>query len=157
MLAMWVVMMIGMMTPSVAPMVLLYAAIARQERATTRRRRSRPPAGSSRAIYWPGAAFALRATLLQWLLEWRAWSLPMMAGTSRALGGLVLIAAGIYQWLPVKQACLSSCRAPLSFVQRHGGFQPTARGSLRLGVLHGLVLHRLLLGADGCCCSPSAS
>ena len=60
------------------------------------------------------------------------------------LGGAVLIAAGVYQWLPVKQVCLTQCRAPLSFVQRHGGFQSSARGSLRLGVLHGLY-------CIGCC------
>ena len=58
--------------------------------------------------------------------------------------GVVLLAAGIYQWLPLKYACLDSCRAPLSFVQRHGGFQPSARGSLRLGVLHGFY-------CIGCC------
>jgi predicted metal-binding membrane protein len=141
MLAMWVVMMIGMMTPSVAPMVLLYAAIARQNAG----RRAFAPAGwflSGYLLSW--SAFAAAATLLQWLLEWMAVVTPMMAGTSRVLGGLLLIAAGIYQWLPVKQACLSSCRAPLAFVQRHGGFEPGARGALRLGALHGFY-------CIGCC------
>jgi len=146
MFVMWVVMMVGMMTPSVAPMVLLYTAIARQQRARDADGRGRfAAAGWFLAGYllaW--SAFALSATLAQWLLEWRAWIAPMMAGTGRAPGGLVLIAAGIYQWLPAKQACLSSCRSPLAFVQRHGGFQPSARGSLRLGVLHGL-------DCIGCC------
>ena len=82
-------------------------------------------------------AFSAAATLLQWLLESRALITPMMAGTNRPLAGAVLIAAGVYQWLPIKQSCLSQCRAPLSFVQRHGGFQASARGSLRLGALHG--------------------
>jgi predicted metal-binding membrane protein len=144
MLAMWMVMMIGMMTPSVAPMILLYAAVARQEQA--RRPATRfAPAGWFLAGYllsW--SAFALLATLLQWWLESRAWITPMMAGAARAPGGLALIAAGVYQWLPVKQACLSSCRAPLAFIQRHGGFQPAALGSLRLGLLHGL-------DCIGCC------
>ena len=142
MFAMWAVMMIGMMTPSVAPMVLLYEQIARQGAA-----RGTPfaPAGWFAAGYllaW--TAFALVATLLQWLLEWRAVVTPMMAGTGRALGGALLIAAGVYQWLPVKDRCLAQCRAPLSFVQRHGGFKPDARGSVRLGVLHGLY-------CIGCC------
>jgi predicted metal-binding membrane protein len=141
MFAMWVIMMIGMMTPSVAPMVLLYAAIGRQNAA----RQPFAPAGwflSGYLLAW--SAFAAAATLLQWLLEWAAVVTPMMAGTSRLLGGLLLIAAGIYQWLPVKQACLASCRAPLAFVQRHGGFQPGARGALRLGALHGFY-------CIGCC------
>jgi predicted metal-binding membrane protein len=142
MLVMWVVMMIGMMTPSVAPMVLLYMEIARQSAA---RGQAFAPAGWFVAGYlvaW--SAFAAAATLLQWLLEWRAVVTPMMAGTSRTLGGATLIVAGIYQWLPAKQSCLSQCRAPLSFVQRHGGFQASARGSLRLGVLHGAY-------CIGCC------
>ena len=141
MLAMWVIMMIGMMTPSVAPMVLLYAAVARRDAG----RHAFAPAGWFLAGYllaW--TVFALAATLLQWLLEWGAVVAPMMAGTSRRLGGLMLIAAGLYQWLPLKQACLTSCRAPLSFVQSHGGFQPGARGALRLGLLHGL-------DCIGCC------
>ena len=68
----------------------------------------------------------------------------MMAGTSRVLGGVTLVAAGIYQWLPAKQACLTSCSTPLSFVQRHGGFQAGAGGSLQLGISHGFY-------CIGCC------
>jgi predicted metal-binding membrane protein len=135
MFAMWLVMMVGMMTPSVAPMVLLYVAVGRS---IVGRGQAFAPASAFVAGYlltW--TAFSAAATLLQWLLESRALIAPMMAGTSRPLAGAVLIAAGIYQWLPLKQSCLSQCRAPLSFVQRHGGFQPSARGSMRLGALHG--------------------
>jgi predicted metal-binding membrane protein len=134
MLTMWVVMMVGMMTPSVAPMVLLYAAIARRHPGHD----AFAPAGWFLAGYllaW--CAFAAAATLLQWLLEWAAVVTPMMAGTGRVVGGVLLVLAGIYQWLPAKQACLASCRAPLAFVQRHGGFRPGARAALRLGILHG--------------------
>jgi predicted metal-binding membrane protein len=140
--AMWVVMMIGMMTPSVAPMVLIYAGIARQAAA-----RGTPFAAAGWFAFgyllaW--IAFALVATLAQWWLESRALIAPMMAGTSRVVGGVVLMAAGVYQWLPVKQACLTQCSAPLAFVQRHGGFASSARGSVRLGLLHGLY-------CIGCC------
>jgi predicted metal-binding membrane protein len=142
MLAMWVVMMIGMMTPSVAPTVLLYAAFARQAAA---RGTAFVPAGWFVAGYllaW--SAFALLATLLQWLLESRALIPPMMAGTGRVAGGILLVIAGIYQWLPIKQACLSQCQSPLAFVQRHGGFAADAPGSVRLGWRHGLY-------CIGCC------
>jgi predicted metal-binding membrane protein len=142
MLVMWIVMMIGMMTPSVAPTVLLYAEFARRSGS---RGQVFPAAGWFVAGYllaW--SSFATAATLLQWLLEWRAMITPMMAGTSRLIGGLMLIAAGIYQWLPVKQACLSQCRAPLSFIQSRGGFQTRVRGAVRLGWLHGLY-------CIGCC------
>ena len=142
MLAMWVVMMVGMMTPSVAPMVLLYAGVARQSAV-----RGTPfaPAGWFAAGYllaW--IAFAALATVAQWWLESLALITPMMAGTGRKVGSVVLILAGIYQWLPVKQACLVECSAPLAFIQRHGGFAASARGSVRLGVLHGLY-------CIGCC------
>jgi predicted metal-binding membrane protein len=142
MLAMWIVMMIGMMTPSVAPTVLLYSEFARR---SASQGRGFPGAGWFVAGYllaW--SAFASLATLLQWLLEWLALITPMMAGTSRTIGGAMLIAAGVYQWLPVKQACLASCRAPLSFIQQRGGFQPRIGGAVRLGVAHGLY-------CIGCC------
>jgi predicted metal-binding membrane protein len=140
MLVMWIVMMVGMMTPTVAPTVMLYAEFGRRNAA-----HGFPSAGWFAAGYliaW--SAFALAATLLQWLLEWRALVTPMMAGTSRALGGAMLIAAGLYQWLPAKQACLTQCRAPLAFIQRKGGFPSRPRGALRLGWLHGLY-------CVGCC------
>jgi predicted metal-binding membrane protein len=140
MLAMWVIMMIGMMTPSVAPTILLYAALVRKEmaRQDAARHWFAPPGWFLAGYLLAWCAFATVATLLQWLLEWRALVTPMMAGADRVVGGCVLIAAGIYQWLPIKQACLASCQAPLSFVQRHGGFRPDIRGSLRLGILHGV-------------------
>jgi predicted metal-binding membrane protein len=140
MLTMWVVMMIGMMTPTVAPTVMLYAEFGRRHVA-----QRFPSAGWFIAGYllsW--SAFALLATLLQWLLEWAALITPMMAGMGNALGGGMLIMAGLYQWLPAKQACLTQCRSPLSFIQRKGGFPTRERGALRLGWLHGLY-------CVGCC------
>lgn len=135
MLVMWIVMMIGMMTPSVAPTVMLYAEFARRSGGQA----GAFPPGSWFAggylLAW--AAFALLATLLQWLLEWLSLITPMMAGTSKILAGAMLVAAGAYQWLPLKQSCLAQCRSPLSFIQRQGGFQQSARGAARLGFLHG--------------------
>ncbi len=142
MFAMWVVMMIGMMTPSVAPMVLIYAGIARQADA---RGTAFAPAGWFASGYlFAWIAFSAVATGAQWWLESRALIAPMMAGTGHIAAGVALVIAGIYQWLPVKQACLDQCSAPLSFVQRHGGFAPSVRGSVRLGFLHGLY-------CVGCC------
>lgn len=141
MLAMWTVMMIGMMTPSVAPVVLIYAQVARRNAGP------RPFASAlwfvlGYLLAWSG--FALIATTTQWGLERLALLSPMMASASRLFGGTLLIAAGIYQWLPIKYSCLAQCRAPLSFVMGHGGFQPHAAGSVRLGIQHGLY-------CIGCC------
>jgi predicted metal-binding membrane protein len=141
MFMMWVVMMIGMMTPTVAPTILLYASFAKHNAA---RASFAPPAWFLAGYLLAWTAFAALATSMQLLLEWRAVVSPMMAGTGRVSGGAALIAAGVYQWLPLKRACLSACQSPLSFVQRHGGFQTTVRGSLRLGWRHGLY-------CVGCC------
>lgn len=140
--AMWAVMMVGMMTPSVAPMVLLYQRVAQQANSAGH---SFAPAGWFFCGYLAAwVLFAAMATLAQWGLESLALLSPMMDGTSNIFGGAVLLLAGIYQWLPLKDACLSRCRAPLWFVQQHGGFQESAQGSLRLGFLHGLY-------CIGCC------
>lgn len=142
MFIMWAIMMVGMMTPSAAPMILLYARVARQAAA-----RRQPMAATSwfaagYLLAW--AAFSIIATAAQWALERAALLSPMMAGTSMTLGGAILIAAGLYQWTPLKDACLSQCQAPLLFIQRHGGFRRDARGSLLLGAQHGAY-------CVGCC------
>ena len=147
MFAMWTVMMTGMMTPSVAPMILIYEQVARQAKTLGQRF---VPAGwfaSGYLLAWSG--FALIATLAQWQLERLALVTPAMQSASNIFGGAVLIAAGIYQWTPLKRACLMQCRAPLAFVQRHGGFKPGIGGSLRLGALHGLT-------CIGCCAALMA-
>ena len=69
---------------------------------------------------------------------------PMMASANNLLGGLVLIAAGLYQWTPLKEACLFNCQAPLTFITRHGGFRGDPGGALTLGLRHGLY-------CVGCC------
>ena len=132
---MWSVMMAGMMIPSVAPMVLIYARVTQQSTAPGR---LPAPAGwfaIGYLIAW--ILFAVVAALAQWGLEALALISPMMTSANHKFGGAVLIGAGVYQWLPTKDGCLSQCREPLAFMQRHGGFQTSASGSLRLGLLHG--------------------
>src|SRR5215467_6384142 len=71
---MWVVMMVGMMTPSVTPMILVYARVGRQAA------ESRPFASvawfaSGYFLAW--IAFSLVATSLQWAFEREALLTPM--------------------------------------------------------------------------------
>jgi predicted metal-binding membrane protein len=135
MFAMWAVMMVGMMTPSVAPMLLLYAGVGRKAA------ESGTPFASTGWFFagylavW--TAFSALATLAQWALTTLALLTPMMAASSAALGGIVLIAAGLYQWTPLKESCLRSCQAPLAFLMAHGGFRDQPLGALRLGIAHG--------------------
>jgi predicted metal-binding membrane protein len=58
------------------------------------------------------------------------------------LSGALLIAAGLYQLTPLKNACLTHCRSPATFLARHWG--PGASGAVRLGLLHGAY-------CVGCC------
>lgn len=139
-LVMWAVMMAAMMLPSAAPMILLHATLAR------RRSERGEPAVTSGAVaagylaVW--AAFSGAATLLQYGLEQAALLSPMMQTTSRVLAGGVLVAAGLYQWTPLKQACLRHCRSPLDFVMTY--WRPGARGAFAMGLRHGAV-------CVGCC------
>jgi predicted metal-binding membrane protein len=65
--AMWVVMMIGMMTPSAAPMILIYARVGRQAASS-----GQPFAASvwfAAGYLFSWTAFSLAATAAQWVLE----------------------------------------------------------------------------------------
>ncbi len=138
---MWMVMMIGMMTPSVAPMILVYSSVRRQ---AAKGRPLASVAWFAGGYFLAWIAFSLAATSLQWALERAALLTPMMAGASNIVGGTLLILAGLYQWTPLKEACLSQCQAPLGFILSHGGVPATATGSLTLGFRHGVY-------CLGCC------
>jgi predicted metal-binding membrane protein len=140
-LAMWTVMMVAMMTPSAAPMFLMYA---RAGRVTAK-------AASLAATVWfvlgyflVWVAFALLATLAQWALERTSLLDPAMASTNNILGGFIFVVAGTYQWTRLKDVCRTQCERPFLFLMRHGGFRPDAAGSVKLGLRHGAF-------CVGCC------
>jgi predicted metal-binding membrane protein len=133
--AMWSVMMVGMMLPSVAPMVLIYAGVARHALGQGRPFASTGWFAAGYLLSWTG--FSVVATAAQWALEQAALLSPITMATGETLGGIVLIIAGLYQWTPLKDTCLSQCQAPLIFIQRHGGFRRTPRDALWLGAQHG--------------------
>ena len=142
MFAMWAVMMVGMMMPSVAPMVLIYAGVARHALGKGKPFASTGWFAAGYLLAWAG--FSAVATLAQWGLERVALLSPMSMAVSETLGGVVLILVGLYQWTPLKEACLSQCQAPLLFIHRHGGFRSDSRGALQLGGRHGFY-------CIGCC------
>jgi predicted metal-binding membrane protein len=139
---MWVVMMIGMMMPSAAPMILIYARVGRQ--AATQGKPFAASGWFAGGYLAAWAVFSLVATSAQWALERAALLTPMMESASNKLGAAVLILAGVYQWAPLKDACLSHCRSPLLFIQRRGGFHREPLGALTLGFRHGIY-------CIGCC------
>ncbi len=131
--AMWCAMMIAMMVPSAAPMVLLFTAIKRKQGVSAHPSAEAGVFLGGYLLIWTG--FSLVATLAQWGLE-RAGLLSMaMENTSRVLGGVILLAAGLYQLTPIKYACLRYCQSPVLFLSQH--WRPGSVGALWMGLRHG--------------------
>jgi len=130
---MWAVMMVAMMLPSAAPTILLFASVSR------RRRLLGQPAipvlvfTLGYLLVW--TVYAAVAASAQWKLHHMALLSPAMKSASPLLAGALLVAAGVYQWLPVKGACLSQCRSPLGFLAAE--WREGTRGALLMGMRHG--------------------
>lgn len=131
---MWWVMMIAMMLPSVASIILLYSTLIRRSNPT---QNPSVLAGTFLGGYLAAwAFFSLLATLLQSVLELRGFVSPMMMSlTSQIIGSGVLIAAGLYQFTPVKESCLQHCQNPLKFLTEKR--RPGYGGAFLMGVEHG--------------------
>jgi predicted metal-binding membrane protein len=111
---MWAVMMVAMMVPSAAPMILMFATINRK-----RRIQESPVAPTGVfALGYVGAWawYSALATIGQWGLHKAALLSPAMVNTSPIVGGALLLAAGVFQFTPLKYACLTRCRSPLQFL-----------------------------------------
>jgi predicted metal-binding membrane protein len=140
MFAMWWVMMIGMMLPSASPMILMFGTV-------NRRKRERGEVFVPAVIFSSGyllawGVFSLAATLAQWGLDRAALLLPTMKTGNALFAGALWIGAGVYQWSPLKYACLTKCRSPLDFVLNH--WHDGRIGALRMGIEHGIY-------CLGCC------
>jgi predicted metal-binding membrane protein len=139
---MWTVMMVGMMTPSATPMLLIYARVARQAAIDGRPLASTGWFATGYLLSW--SAFSFAAAIAQGTLAHFAWLTPMMSSASDRIGGGVLIAAGVYQFTSFKNTCLTQCQSPFAFIQAHGGFKAGQSSAIRLGFRHGLY-------CIGCC------
>ena len=129
---MWWIMMVAMMLPSATPIILLAAALNRKASP------DRLPYGASGffaagyLLIW--ALFSVVAVAAQWSLMASGLLSPLQS-TSPALAGGLLVAAGLWQLTPIKQACLRQCRSPVKFLtqrRRKGN-----AGSLVMGMEHG--------------------
>jgi len=140
MFSMWAVMMVGMMVPSAAPMILIYAAVAKKAERQGMPIASTGAFTSGYILMW--IIFSLLVTLVQWQLDKVALLSPMMVANSPKFGAGLLIAAGIYQWLPVKENCLKHCRSPFHFISSH--WRPGNIGAFIMGISHGAF-------CIGCC------
>ena len=137
---MWVVMMVAMMVPSASPMILMYGTLHRRQHHQENPMSAISMFSLGYLTSW--AAFSLVATLAQWALHSAALLSPMERTTSSVLEGVLLLAAGVFQWTPLKHACLSRCRTPLGFLLNE--WREGARGAFIMGIRHGTF-------CVGCC------
>lgn len=140
MFVMWAVMMVGMMAPSAIPMTLIYAAVARK--AAGQGTTLAPAAVFLSGYIAMWTIFSAGATFAQWVLDQAALLSPMLVSSSPWLGAALLIAAGVYQMTPAKEACLRHCRSPVYFISEH--WRPGWAGAFRMGLEHGVF-------CLGCC------
>ncbi|OBX33773.1 hypothetical protein A8U91_02815 [Halomonas elongata] len=135
--SMWMVMMVGMMLPGATPGILMFAT-------------ARPRSGTGGALpylftlgyllVWAG--YAALATAAQWSLHALGLLTPSLTLSGHLLAGVLLMAAGIFQWTPWKQACLRYCRSPLGMLAE--GFPDKRHRALLAGL-------RLGFYCAGCC------
>ena len=136
---MWTVMMVAMMLPSTIPAVSVFMMLAG--------RRNPLAVGRMTMMFVTGYAFAwsgycVPAALAQWGLSRIALLSPMGESSSTALSAAILIAAGLFQFTPLKEACITKCRAPFAFLMHE--WRDGAAGALVVGMRHGTY-------CVGCC------
>jgi len=141
----WGVMMVAMMFPAIVPVVGLFSTIAGRKRA--------------QGVPFTPAWVFVAGYLVLWTLaggvgytvDLAIQSLPEVFPALRTyglvIGGLTLIAAGVYQLTPLKYLCLSQCRSPMGFLLT--SWRDGALGAFRMGLHHGAY-------CLGCCWSLMA-
>lgn len=122
--AMWALMAAGMMAPTALPAFATYEDLGH--------------AGPTRfgALVAGYLAVWLGFSLLAAALQMALFRAGLVSAFGDARSGLLsaglLAVAGLYQFSPVKAACLTKCRAPLTFFFQHWDEGPWRNG-LRLG------------------------
>ena len=124
MFAMWWLMMAAMMLPSATPVLLLVAALNRKASPGRRPYGATALFAGGYLVAWAG--FSAAAVAAQaWLTANGSLSSMLHVGGG-ALAGAMLVAAGLWQLMPVKRACLRHCRSPVHFLAAR---RPAASGS----------------------------
>lgn len=134
---MWCLMVLAMMVPTFVPSVRTYLDL-RTSGATSTLHAFSLIGGY--ALVW--FAFAGIGASIQFALASANVLGPNGVSTSHWLTSALLIGAGVYQISPAKDACLTRCRAPLTYFI--GRWRPGHVGALAMGVELGML-------CVGCC------
>ena len=137
---MWSVMMIAMMTPSILPMLLLFTTLNSRNRENGKDTTSTMILLFGYLFSW--VLFSLVITLPQYAMHTSGLLNPMMEPSHEYIGVITLCLAGIYQFTPFKDACLTVCQSPLSFLMNN--WKDGRLGTFIIGYKHGFY-------CVGCC------
>jgi predicted metal-binding membrane protein len=131
----WVVMMVAMMFPAVAPTVLAYERLRERHRA-----RGEGAVADGTALFVAGylvlwamaglAAYALYEVVRAIDPAFLAWD-----EAGRYVAGGVIVAAAAYQVTALKRACLARCRTPMIVLAER--WRDGRAGALGLGIRYG--------------------
>ncbi|MDE0060741.1 MAG: DUF2182 domain-containing protein [Defluviicoccus sp.] len=139
-LAMWAGMMFAMMLPSAAPMILAFDTVERGDAGGGGAAPRTLAFAGGYLLVWVG--YSALAAGAQWEFQASGLLTPMIVSRSDWLTGGLLALAGLYQWTPLKEACLRHCRTPLGFLMAE--WRDGVQGALAMGLKHGLY-------CAGCC------
>lgn len=137
---MWWTMMMAMMLPSSVPALLTDAAITRKYSPAGKEAWTTAAFAAGYLLIW--TAFALAASVINIALGTIIQMTPMMAVTSKVVGILLLLLAGLYQLTSAKQACLIKCQTPFAFLP--GQWRAGSSAAFERGWRHGIY-------CLGCC------
>mgnify|MGYP001184065924 CR=1 FL=1 len=137
---MWSVMMTAMMTPSILPMLMLFTTLSIRQKQQGQEPSSTLVLLAGYLTSW--ILFSLVITFPQYLMHLSGMLNPMMEPTHAYLGSMMLVIAGIYQFTPLKDACLTVCQSPLSFMMNN--WKDGNLGAFIIGYKHGFF-------CVGCC------
>ncbi len=137
---MWLAMAFAMMLPSAVPMLRTYADIADAAVQKGAYAVSIVVLASGYIAVWAGFSAVISLMLIA---LFKVGIISHLHGTVGGIsGGIVLIIAGIYQFAPLKDACLVKCKNPFTTLFAQWSTKPIA--VFRLGVQQGLY-------CLGCC------
>ena len=137
----WVLMIVAMMLPSSVPLVLVFAAVVGR----------RPAPGVLVGLLLAGylavwSAFGAAAWVLDRGIHAAVAAWPFLAEHPQLIIGATLLAAGLWQFSPLRDRCLDECRTPFGFVVNRWRGTSVRRESFLMGIAHGAF-------CVGCCWS----
>jgi len=139
-LAIWVAMMVAMMFPTSAPMILMFARVQAGKRQQGVAFVPTWVFVGAYLIVW--TAFGALAFAVAVGAEQVGDQVPWLMDNAARIGGAILVLAGLYELSPLKRACLTKCRSPLSFIL--SSWRDGRGGAFRMGLEHGMY-------CLGCC------